>query len=291
MKESQHYLDNPKDADKGVERVTRRVYSHNSLGTFDVEAATYDQVIIEAPLQIILVFYCSDSQSFINRPLMVTMRTPGHDELLVSGLLLASSVIKCKEDITRCSHIEAHVIEVTLSKMIVLDWSQLQRQGVSTSSCGACGQQQIKQLAIYQSAVSNEQEHWLNPSDILNLPTQLKTLQPHFKETGGVHAAGLWHHDGFLVAHEDVGRHNAVDKVIGSKLAIKNAATDLVLVLSGRISFELVQKAIMADIPVIVAVGAPSNLAVALAKQFNITLIGFAKSQQFNLYSGEFRLI
>lgn len=273
-----------------IERVTRRVYSLKSAGKCVVEGASYDQVIIEAPLQIILVYFCNDSRSYLHRPLMVTMRTPGHDHLLVSGLLLTSSIVTNGDDIVQINHTDTHTVEVTLRQTIVPDWSKLQRQGLSSSSCGVCGQEQIKQLAIYQLPVSNKKEQWLSPSEIVTLPKQLKILQPCFKETGGVHAAGLWHQGRFLAVQEDVGRHNAVDKIIGHQLTLTSDIDDFVLVLSGRISFELVQKAIMANIPVIVAVGAPSSLAIALAKQFNITIVGFTKSQQFNLYSGEFRL-
>ncbi len=296
MKHSSRNLKHHGSSAEAVERVTRRVYSLADDGQFVVEAASYDRVIIEAPLQILLAWHCPKAQAYTSRPLMITMRTPGQDLALVRGLLLASDIIKTLTDITQICHLEAHTIEVTLAKNTVPDWSKLERQGLSSASCGVCGQQQIKQLAIYKTPVSDSNNHWLSAADIVSLPEQLKRLQPHFKDTGGVHAAGLWQQDQFLTVHEDVGRHNAVDKVVGSKLALTSSGgllvqTGLVLVLSGRVSFELVQKAIMADIPVIVAVGAPSSLAIALAKQFNISLIGFTKPHQFNLYCGEFRIV
>lgn len=278
-----------------TERVGRRVYQVQANGHCHIEAASYDQVIVEAPLQILLAWQSSLSENVSSKPLMVTMRTPGHDSELAIGLLLSLGVIHALEDIAHISHLDAHVIEVTLSKNNEPNWSMLERNSISQASCGVCGQKQIQQLVLRHSSVTDTKEQWLPAQQIILLGQLLRAKQLFFADTGGVHAAGLWQDNQYIAVHEDVGRHNAVDKVIGRLLQMVNDdpqlnAEPLTLVLSGRISFELVQKAIVANIPVIVAIGAPSSLAISLAKQFNITLIGFAKPQQFNVYSGEFRI-
>jgi len=264
--------------------------------TFQLSPATYDQVIVEAPLQIVLSWYCPLSKNYQTNPLLVTMRTPGDDEHLVKGLLLAADIIKTLADIECLEDHEAHQVDVTLAKGVAPNWDKLARQNMSMASCGLCGVKQIKQLALSQPVVSDSKSDWLAPDTIASMPKQLKAKQSYFAQTGGVHGAGLWCAQGsrLIAVAEDVGRHNAVDKVIGKKLQLQQGdqemADQFVLVLSGRISFELVQKAIMANIPVIVAIGAPTSLAIKLAHQFNITLIGFTQANQCNVYCKELRI-
>ncbi|WP_286263469.1 formate dehydrogenase accessory sulfurtransferase FdhD [Thalassotalea atypica] len=283
-------------ASLALDNVNRKVFIASASGPTTVQSPSPDTVIVEAPLQILLSWFNAESQNYKSRPLIVTMRTPGNDKALVSGLLLSLGVITAIPDVAEMQHLEPHVFEVTLSKNISPDWPQLERQSMSFSSCGVCGQQQVKQLAIRQPVVSDQSERWLSLTTVFELPKLLSDDQAHFAQTGGVHGAGLWQNGNYLSIQEDVGRHNAVDKVIGeqfilSKQTVLTQLAQSVLVLSGRVSFELVQKAIMANIPVIVAIGAPSSLAITLAKRFNITLIGFAKENRCNVYSGDFRLV
>lgn len=300
--EQEPYLS--QETQSAVEQVARRVlaFAHCDVQPTmgqkidKVNPATFDQVIVEAPLQIVLSWYCSASENYQTKPFLVTMRTPDDDENLVMGLLLATAVIKTLKDIEQLVSNEPHQVEVTLSKGVIPDWDKLARQNMSMASCGLCGVKQIKQLALSQPAVCDSKDHWLKAQSIADMPEQLKAQQSYFAQTGGVHGAGLWcaETSALIAVAEDVGRHNAVDKVIGKKLELEQDSRLIkeqsVLVLSGRISFELVQKAVMANIPVIVAIGAPSSLAIKLAKQFNITLIGFTQAQQCNVYCQEQRI-
>ena len=257
--------------------------------------AKFEQVCVEAPLQINLIWQVqglqSRQQELTEKVFMTTMRTPGQDSELALGLLIASQVIEQAADVIRTTQAEANQVDVELQDGISPDWRAIERLGLSLSSCGICGQKQIQQLALKKSEVTSQQGKWLAPEHVVAMPDALKQAQTLFDSTGGVHAAAIWQKGNIIACCEDIGRHNAVDKVIGLQLAKSNELQESVLILSGRVSFELVQKAIMADIPVIVAIGAPSSLAISMAKQFNITLIGFTKAQKFNVYSGEFRLI
>lgn len=229
-----------------------------------------DSVVIEEPLEIRVG----------ERPLSVTLRTPGEDIELATGFAITESIVKRADDIREVRHWGSpNVIRIALNDGVQIDWQRLQRYFYSTSSCGICGKTTIDALRVNASPVTKIAIH---PKVIAELPEQLRAQQKTFDATGGIHAAGAFTADGEVIAvREDIGRHNAVDKVIGATLKEK---VD-VLVLSGRAGFELIQKAIIARIPVVVAVGAPSSLAVELAREMNVTLLGFVRDGRYNLYT------
>jgi FdhD protein len=172
---------------------------------------------------------------------------------------------------------------VALNDGVKIDWQRLQRHFYSTSSCGVCGKTSIDALRVSTSPIESDVR--IEASVIARLPELLRMQQQAFDATGGIHAAGAFTSSGEVIAvREDVGRHNAVDKVVGSMLRA-NVTAD-VLVLSGRAGFELVQKALVARIPIVVAVGAPTSLAVELAREMNVTLLGFVRDGRYNVYAG-----
>jgi len=250
-----------------------------------------DVVISEEPLNIVLHWQCQTTHKALQKNFMVTMRTPGHDPLLVTGLLLSHDIIQQAKQIQHIANEERNQCDVYLQDSIDIDWHSLTRQFVSHSGCGICGASDIKKLVLTFAMAIDEQAHWLPLSYVLSLPSQLREQQSLFSITGGVHSAGLYCVESCLSVQEDVGRHNAVDKVIGDVLRRDLLTKQLILMLSGRVSFELMQKAVAARVAVVVAIGAPSSLAVAVAKQFNITLIGFVSEHTCNVYHGDFRLI
>jgi len=256
-----------------------------------------DQVIVEQPLQISLCFFNAEQQRYQSKILTVTMRTPNDDQALICGFLCAEGIIQQANEVIAIEwlapneqNLPQNHAEVTLAKHVQVNWPQLQRDFVSYSSCGICGKSSLKSLALKVQSTIDETQHWLPNQLISGLPTLLWQQQALFQQTGGVHGAGYYANQQLLFSAEDVGRHNAVDKVIGKVCQQQAQQAQAVLILSGRISFELVQKAVMANIPVIVAVGAPSSLAIQAAQQFNITLIGFVKAQKFNVYHADWRL-
>ena len=275
-------------------KVSRRIYKRAAEGGVITHSVSYDQVITEAPLQIRVAWQCKASNQQKARVLLTTMRTPGKDDLLTTGLLYSNGLISKKSDITQLESLEENTIEATLAEGIEPDFTSLERHGLSSASCGICGQKQIQQLSLIYDPVTDNKTHWVLVEDILSFPCTMREKQNAFTSTGGVHAAALWNRGHYVALEEDVGRHNAVDKILGKKLTTnlkEEVDAQCFLVLSGRISFELVHKAIVANIPVIAAFGAPSSLALQLAKQFNITLIGFVKSDQCNVYCGDVRLL
>ncbi|MEC8276554.1 MAG: formate dehydrogenase accessory sulfurtransferase FdhD [Myxococcota bacterium] len=241
-----------------------------------------DIVTIEEPLEIRVQ----------GRPTAVTMRTPGHDIELVLGFLCTEGVIDGRDDVYAIAHVDdpsdvqRNTVDAVLSGGVPMARThKADRRLFATSSCGICGKESIDR--IIQTGLTVEPIAMPDPSLICNLPEALRSAQNAFAQTGGIHAAGLFTLDGnCLVVREDVGRHNAVDKVIG--YALENdifPCRKAILVLSGRAGFELIQKAAMAQIPLVVAIGAPSSLAVTLAQQLGMGLIGFTKSNRFNVYS------
>jgi len=233
----------------------------------------------------------------------VTMRTPGHDADLALGFLFTEGIIAGRQDVKGVEHVSLpcsenrqNTILVTLNEDVVPNLRQVERNFYTTSSCGVCGKASIEAIRTVSAfgagmRVAGSAEG-IDPAFILGLPERLANEQEIFAGTGGLHAAALFDLNGsLLLVREDVGRHNAVDKLIGA--AMMEGRLPLgqsVLLLSGRASFELVQKAAMAGIPVIAAVGAPSSLAVSLAEEFGITLIGFLRNNRFNIYSGAHRV-
>lgn len=223
-------------------------------------------------------------------PTTVLMRTPGHDEELVTGFLYNEGVISSAEDIVSVgpSHaspedVGGSVINIQLAAMNKV--RTLDRAFYSNASCGVCGKKTIESLEV-KGAVTRSTLR-IARSVLGSLPNRLRDAQTTFAKTGGVHASGLFRADGELVAlREDVGRHNALDKIIGWALSEgKLPLSDYALLVSGRVSYEIVQKAVVAAIPLIAAVGAPSSLAVDLAERFHVTLVGFLKPDSMNVYS------
>lgn len=249
-----------------------------------------DPIAVEEPLQIRLL------QGDKNEVFSLTMRTPGDDRELATGLLFSEGIIQKALDIESLDISgvddakEHNLLNVTLSAQITLDLSQYQRHFASYSGCGLCGKTNLQALELKQSREFKSLAIKLDNHLIYKLK-RLLAKQPLFSQTGGVHAAGLVYEiDGQLDLDnspffEDVGRHNALDKLIGHELIKNDLDQAGILVLSGRIGFELVQKAVMAGFSVVVALGAPSNLAIQAANQFDVTLIGFAKDASFNLYT------
>jgi FdhD protein len=239
------------------------------------------------------------------RQLTLTMRTPGHDVELAHGYLFAEGVIAAASDVRTIRYCDGvdeagrntyNALDVTLSadRTPALDalLSAATRSGVTTSACGVCGSASIDALRARTRYPLLPDLPVLDPAVVAGLPARLREGQRVFRRTGGLHAAALADPAGELgPVREDVGRHNAVDKVIGAALlAGELPGTDRILLTSSRASFELVQKAVMAGIPVLVAVSAPSSLAVELAEDAGMTLIGFARDGAFNLYTGPSRI-
>jgi FdhD protein len=260
-----------------------------------------DTVIVEQPLQITLVWSENkdDNSSEHSQLFSITMRTPGNDRQLILGLLISEGVIDSYKDIADISpsttESNENLWEVTLSKGVVPELSSLARFQMTYSSCGLCGTTSLKSLELKSPPILSEQKHVLSIADILLMPDMMRDHQPLFKVTGSSHAAGLFNGSCLLDVREDIGRHNAVDKLFGALLEHcsyeKNEALEnLVCLVSSRVSFEIVQKTVMAGIAILIAIGGPSDLAISAAKRFNLTLIGFTSENGFNVYHGEWRL-
>jgi FdhD protein len=251
-----------------------------------------DKVAVEEPLEIQLEY--STPSGRMQKNIAVTMRTPGNDEELAAGFLFTEGVIKDKESIKEIKkpHSDENRILVILKEGNIPVLSNATRNFYSTSSCGVCGKASIEAISISSPYKDVKDDIILNNSLLYSLQDKLKKQQRVFEETGGIHASVLFDLDGnIFMLREDVGRHNALDKIIGAALLHDQLPlTNCLLFLSGRVSFELLQKASMAGIRMIAAAGAPSSLAVEMARELNITLVGFLKSNRFNIYSGEERI-
>jgi formate dehydrogenase accessory protein FdhD len=225
-------------------------------------------------------------------PLSVTMRTPGEDIDLAAGFLAAEGVIGSAADLAQIRMCDANVADVTLAPGVAPPGERLRRQFVTTSACGVCGRDSIDDIRVRARYDVSADQVRVAPATLAGLPGKLRAAQRVFASTGGLHAAGLFRADGtLLAAREDVGRHNAVDKVIG--WALRGGRLPLagcVLLVSGRASFELTQKALMAGLPLLAAVSAPSSLAVELAAESGLTLVGFLRGSAMNVYTGAERL-
>jgi FdhD protein len=226
------------------------------------------------------------------------MRTPGHDFELASGFLFTESIIQSYEQVESIKFCESiykpeekeNVVRVELKPGVTLDFEKLQRHFYTSSSCGVCGKSSIDAVKVNCTLVGSEMK--VVASLIHTLPVLLRKSQAVFEHTGGLHASALFDADGtLLMLREDVGRHNALDKIIGAAL-IKNEIplSSQILLLSGRASFELIQKSAVAGIPIVAAVGAPSSLAVKMAEEMGITLLGFVRDQSFNVYTHAHRI-
>jgi len=257
-----------------------------------------DIVVVEEPLEIRVGY--GPSSSRCQHSVSVTMRTPGEDELLGIGFLFNEGIIDSFDELLSIKHcddlgqneIKDNVVRAELSENKEFKVEQFSRNFYINSSCGICGKGSIE--AIHQVVLKKPTfDGTLSSAIVQQIPDSLLESQHIFQHTGGLHASGLFTKSGKLVAHfEDVGRHNALDKLVGGLMVKKCLpASNQILAISGRISFELVQKALRAGIGMIVAVGAPSSLAIQLAKEFDVTLIGFVRNNQFNIYSGKDRII
>ena len=262
-----------------------------------------DLVATEEPLEIRLRFTPAGASAPLERTVAITMRTPGDDFDLATGFLHSEGILPDENSIARVSHCTSapglpsgspqlfNIVTVDLRDGLSPDLSHLDRNFLTTSSCGVCGKASLEALRLEgQVAVAAGPE--IEAALLRTLPDRLRSAQPLFEKTGGIHASGLFDLAGELVlVREDVGRHNALDKVVGALLTRGELpAAERILVVSGRLSYELVQKAVRAGIPIIAAVGAPSSLAIETAEEFGATLLGFTGPTGFNLYSGAERI-
>jgi len=260
--------------------------------TAEGETSRPDSLAVEEPMELRVG----------GRPLAVTMRTPGNDIDLVHGFLLTEGVIGSREDISvvrYCDGVDEqgrntyNVLDVALAAGVRPPAAGVERNFYTTSSCGVCGKASLDAVRLNSRHSPAGDRVEVSTATLIGLPDRLREAQQVFNSTGGLHAAGLFTADGeLLVVREDVGRHNAVDKVIG--WAVQSARVPLsgcVLMVSGRASFELVQKAVMAGIPVLAAVSAPSSLAVELAAEAGVTVIGFLRGASMNVYSADKRVV
>jgi len=251
-----------------------------------------DSVAAEEPLAISVKYWQKDAPATAN--LAVTMRTPGHDKELVAGLLLTEGVIQTPADlavIRALGNEPSNEVLVELARGVDFEAWRLSRNGFVSSSCGVCGKRSSE--AVKQDMPALPHGDFQVPSQVLhNLPAALRAHQPGFAESGGLHAAALFTVTGQLeAAFEDIGRHNALDKLIGwALLNGRVPLQDRILFLSSRGSFELVQKAAMAGAPVLATVGGPSSLAIETARELQITLVGFVRNDRFNVYAAESRI-
>jgi FdhD protein len=258
-----------------------------------------DQISIEEPLEIILKY--KDKKTWVKKTISITMRTPGHDEDLVRGFLFNERVVEQINHIDNIELVGDPVGQYKLKNKAVasinnsenIDIDKIKRNFLTNSSCGVCGKTSLDSLEIIKKDKILKSIPKINHEIIMKSPLMLRQNQSEFAKTGGIHASGLFDKKGNVIAlREDVGRHNALDKLIG--LVLKENLLDnnsQFLTCSGRLNFDLVQKALMANIGVLVGVGAPTSLAVDLAKKFNMTLVGFVKDKSFNIYSNNERII
>ena len=257
-----------------------------------------DAVSVEEPLEMNLRYNLENKWHIEN--ITITMRTPGNDEDLITGFLLNERII---ENINQIEKIEKkgdkvgdyninNTVEATISNTNNLDIGKIKRNFITNSSCGVCGKTSLDAIEVIKNEKLDLSFPKINKEVILKAPELLINQQSEFSRTGGIHASGLINHHGEIIAaREDVGRHNALDKLIG--FATKEKLIDnhsQFIVCSGRLNFELIQKGLMANIGVMIGVGAPTSLAIDLAKRFNMTLVGFVKKNSFNIYTNKNRI-
>jgi len=258
-----------------------------------------DLVSIEEPLEISLKF--KENDKWIKKNLSITMRTPGNDKDLVRGFLFNEQII---ENINDIDYIESYGDKVgqyniqnkilaTLNNSKNINISKIKRDFLTNSSCGVCGKSSLDALEIIKKEKTDSSEPKITKDIIVHSPNILKTNQSEFSKTGGIHASGLFNSKGELVClREDVGRHNALDKLIGTAMINDQIKPkNQFITCSGRLNFELVQKVLMTNIGIMIGVGAPTSLAIDLANKFDMTLIGFVKKDSFNVYTNNNKVI
>jgi len=264
----------------------------------DQRVSKADSVAVEEPLEIQLSYTAAEGAAA--KSISITMRTPGDDAELAVGFLYTEAIIQSADQVASVEHCGAaaddtglrNIIRVSLNSDVDVDLGRLQRHFYTTSSCGVCGKASLEALRVTGLASLSDKTVTFGRNVIVGMPDKLAAEQQVFTKTGGLHAAAVFNQAGkILFVKEDVGRHNAVDKVIGALLLdAKLPASELGLMISGRASFELMQKTLVAGIPLLAAVSAPSSLAIQLANEFDMTLIGFLRNEKFNIYSGEQRV-
>lgn len=251
-----------------------------------------DELVTEEPLEIRLA-----TESGV-RPVAVTMRTPGHDEELALGFLFGEGVLTERADVAglrrprdRAGREEPNILIVGLRPGLDPDLKSLDRHFFTSSACGVCGKAGIEALLLRKEPTRRDGPR-VDVEILYSLPDALRSRQSVFKSTGGLHAAGIYSARGEQIAvREDVGRHNAVDKLVGWAMNTDSLPLDRSIVMvSGRASYEILQKCLMADVSVVCAISAPSSLAVSLARQFGVTLVGFLRDRRLNVYSGRERI-
>jgi len=258
-----------------------------------------DLISIEEPLEITIKF--KNKEIWNENIISITMRTPGNDEDLVRGFLFNERIIEKIEYIDKIESVGENVGQYSLKNKIVatinnsenVDIDKIKRNFLTNSSCGVCGKTSLDSLEVIKKDKILKSLPKISHEIIMKSPTTLRENQSEFSKTGGIHASGLFSDNGDVVAiKEDVGRHNALDKLIGYALQKKllNPSNQF-LTCSGRLNFELVQKALMSNIGVLIGVGAPTSLAIDLANKFDMTLVGFVKQDSFNIYSNKERII
>lgn len=266
-----------------------------SFSGTEAQISKNDFLAVEEPLEIRIGY--EKNGKILHKAISITMRTPENDFELATGFLFTEGIIKSSEHIKAIKHCgkfpnNQNTVRIDLLPGLELDLKKLERNFYTTSSCGVCGKSSLEALATGAKPVENLEHPKVSAEIIDKLPQKLRDAQSVFDDTGGLHAAALFDTEGnLLFLQEDVGRHNAVDKLIGGQFLNGNIPlSDKILFLSGRASFELVQKAVMARIPIIAAVSAPSSLAVQAAEEFGITLLGFVRDGRFNIYAGGQRI-
>lgn len=275
--------------------LTVRRFRGGELGVVDDP----DLVATEEPFEIRLGYFRRDG-SRAEEPVSITMRTPGDDEDLAVGFLFTEGIIRTGSDVQgvvargqSAAGGLINVVRVDLNPGVTVDFKRLERNFYMTSSCGVCGKASIDAVAVQGKYDIHAVDFKMTGEALGRLPTALKTRQAVFEQTGGLHASALFDASGTIAElREDVGRHNALDKLIGHALLHGEVPMQRNgVIVSGRASFELMQKSKMAGVPLVAAVGAPSSLAVELAREFGITLVGFLKADRFNVYSRPDRIV
>jgi FdhD protein len=251
-----------------------------------------DVLVVEEPLEIRLG-YNDPRKGRLHKSISITMRTPGNDVVLALGFLFAESIISSLANVTDIDTTTSNVIRIELNNTASFDSQRLERHFYTTSSCGVCGKASLESLSLAGFDAITHDTFTISAEVLVQLAEKLKTQQALFQKTGGNHATALFDADGTVsLLAEDVGRHNAMDKLLGTllqqnSLPLKQHG----ILVSGRASFELLQKALAGGCSMLAAVGAPSSLAVELAQEFNITLVGFLSDSGFNIYHGAHRII
>lgn len=266
-------------SDPAIHRVEAHRVDHDQLISSD------DLVTVEAPLQIVVRYGTRENRQLIR--LALTMRSPGQDEYLALGYLFTENIIHKPVDVVQIRHLEENEIILELREGLNPDLGNQTRNTYVNASCGICGKSGIEEIRSTIPYLLRSREPVFQSTEIRQWPSMLSKTQQSFPLTGGIHAAALLSGGKVLASMEDIGRHNAVDKLIGYafkhfSFPLQNAA----LVVSSRASFELVQKALMAGLPLLAAIGATSSLAIELARENNMTLIGFLNETRFNIYAG-----